>query len=393
MIIVGGTYIEECDWPERKLLMGPGSRAALAISKLSVGSELYTSCYPADLPDLKATMSSAGIKAHIQAAQNRISFFYKHPLTSPPQQEPIEVGVVGPEPWQVSGKTVLAFGLLEARASVSADRAVFEVARGSENILRADVKSLALIAGENDLPEHASVDDPDVVAKLMTAWNAELMIVRRLAGGAVLYHGESRFEVPAYAASEWFKIGAGNVFCATFAHYWGEKKFDPKVAADLASRNSANYAGTKALPVDEDALLPMEVFNPIAPCKIFVASPCFSMAQQWLLDQAIVSLRELGVEVISPYNLGLDGVAVGDEEITSVFDGCHAVLVLAEGSDVPSVLAVGLARVRRLPIVILAEEVKQRRLELWQGTDCEVAQDFASAVYRVMVAGRRTARP
>ena len=30
MIVIGGTYIEECDWPEWKRLMGPGARAALA---------------------------------------------------------------------------------------------------------------------------------------------------------------------------------------------------------------------------------------------------------------------------------------------------------------------------------------------------------------------------
>lgn len=392
MIIVGGTYVEECDWPERKLLMGPGSRAALAISRLSKGSELYTICHPGDQPDLEATMSSAGIETHIQLASDRITFFYKHPLSSPADQEPAKVEVMSADPWAVCGQTVLAFGLLEAKVSVNADRAVFEMARGIDHIVNHKVRSLALIAGENDLPEDVKVDDQDAAARVMAAWNAEMMIVRRLAGGAVLHHGESKTEIPAYAASEWFKIGAGNVFCATFAHYWGEKGIDPKIAANLASRHSAHYAGTRALPLADEPLPPMDVFDASAPCKIFIASPCFSMAQQWLLDQAIKCLRDLGVKTTSPYDLGLDGVPVSDEGITSVFDGCNAVLVLAEGSDIPSVLAVGLARVRKLPIVVLAEEVKQRRLELWRGTDCEIAQDFASAVYRAMVAGKRNAR-
>ncbi len=249
MIIVGGTYLEECDWPEQKLLMGPGSRAALAVSTLSKGSELYTVCHPDDQPDLEATMSSAGIQTHIQSAADRITFFYKHPLTSPAEQEPTEVKVIRNEPWSVCGKTVLAFGLLEAKVSINADRAVFEMARGIDHIVSHNVKSLALIAGENDLSEDVQVDDGDAAAKVMMDWNAEIMIVRRLAGGAVLYHGESKIEIPAYAASEWFKIGAGNVFCAAFAHYWGEKGLDPKAAADMASRNSAHYAGTKALPM------------------------------------------------------------------------------------------------------------------------------------------------
>jgi hypothetical protein len=394
MIVVGGTYLEKCDWPERELLMGPGSRAALAISRLSKGSELYTYCFPKYQPDLEATMESEGVRTYVRPAADLITFFYKHPLTSPPDQEPPEVQVAQTEPWTISGKTVLAFGLVEARVQVSADRAVFEMSGDLKNIIRGEVKSLALIAGENDLSEDfiEGADDRDAAARTMIANNADLMIVRRQAGGAVLYHGETKIEIPAYTASEWFKIGAGNVFCGAFAHYWGEVGLDPQSSADLASRNAAYYAGTKTLPlVEADALPTMNVFDPTTKCKIFIVSPCYSMAQQWLLDQAIESLRTLNVEIRSPYDLGLDGNLVENNQIEKVLEGCNAVLVLAEGADIPSVLAVGLGRVRKLPIVVLAEEIKQPRLELWQGTDCEVAHDFATAVYRAMVAARRNA--
>jgi hypothetical protein len=233
----------------------------------------------------------------------------------------------------------------------------------------------------------------DAVAGVMSAWQADLMIVRGQAGGGMIFDGETINDIPAYVASEWFKIGAGNVFCALFSHYWGEKKLDPCEAADLASRSSAYYAGTRALPMIGRDLLPkMETFDPLTPCKIFIASPCYSMSQQWLLDQAIISLENLGVEAVSPYDLGLDGATRANTDIAAVLDDCSAVLVLADGADIPSILAVGLARVRKLPIVVLAEELKERRLELWQGTDCEVARDFASSVYRAMVAGKRRAR-
>ena len=266
---------------------------------------------------------------------------------------------------------------------MNAERAVFEWSRYDRGITRGTIGSLALIAAENYLPGGfvLGVNDRDAAAIEMTAWDADLMIVRRQGGGAVLFHGEDRIDVPAYTASEWFKIGAGNVFCAMFAHYWGELRFDPLNAADMASRSSAFYAGTRTLPMVSDDIVPRtETFDPAANCKIFIASPCYSMAQQWLLDEAIKSLWSLGVETVSPYDLGLDGVQVENKDINTALMDCSAVLVLAEGADIPSVLAVGLARVRKLPIVVLAEEIKQRRLELWQGTDCEVARDFASAV-------------
>jgi hypothetical protein len=287
---------------------------------------------------------------------------------------------------------VLAFGMLEIGVKVNAERAIIEWSRYDRRVIRGKINTLALIAAETELPEGfvLDVNDPDAAAELMTAWNAELMLVRRQAGGAVLFFGEERTEVPAHAASEWFKIGAGNVFAAMFAYYWGEQRCSPLQAADLASRSSALYASTRTLPIiHRDLLPPAEVFNPTATCKIFVASPCYSMAQQWLLNEAIASLERLGVEVVSPYDLGLDGVRVESKDIGEVLEGCKAVLVLAEGADVPSVLAVGLAHVRNLPIVVLSEEAKEHRLQLWSGTDCEVARDFASAVYRAMVAGRR----
>lgn len=395
MIVVGGTYIEECDWPEWNRLMGPGLRAALAVSELSKGTELFTYCHSENRPDFDLTASAAGLKAHVRTTNDLIKFFYKHPLTSPPEKEPKNTSEPIEEPWEVSGKTILAFGMLESGIVVNAERAVIEWSRYDQRVERGTVGSLALIAAENELPDGFALDvnDRDAASEHMAAWNAALMIVRRQAGGAVLFHGENRTEVPAYIASEWFKVGAGNVFSAMFAYYWGELRFDPFHAADLASRSSAFYAGTRTLPMLSHEGVPLrEVFDPAAKCKIFIASPCYSMAQQWLLDEAITSLERLGVETVSPYDLGLDGVAVENKDIVTTLADCNAVLVLAEGADMPSVLAVGLAHVRKLPIVVLSEEDKQRRLDLWLGTDCEVARDFASAVYRAMVAGRRGAR-
>lgn len=395
MIVVGGTYLEECDWPEWKRIMGPGVRAALAVSEVSPGSELYTYVHEGARPDLDSTMLANGLKAQVRIRSEPISFYYKHPLSSPPKQEPNDLSFVESEPWNIEGETVLVFRLLESKVLVNADRAVFELSQRDEEVRRGDIKKLALIAAENDFLDafESKAGIRDFAAQTMAAHNADLMIVRTQSGGGVLFDGEVEHSIPAYAASEWFKIGAGNVFCAMFAHYWGEKKMDPLQAADLASRSSANYASTRALPVvAEDKLPDMDTFDPSSKCKIFVASPCNSMAQQWLLDEALRSFDNLGVETVSPYELGLDGALVENTDIETVLRGCNAVLALAEGADIPSVLAVGLARVRELPIVVLAEESKERRLDLWQGTDCEIARDFASAVYRALVAAKRRAR-
>jgi hypothetical protein len=396
MIVIGGTYLEECDWPAWRQLMGPGVRAALALSQVSPGGELFTYVDGGSRADLIETMSQRGVTASTRERKGPINFYYKHPLTSPPHLEP-EKPTREVEAWSVSGKVVLAFPMFESRIIVNADRAVFEIAHNGDgvarddDVARGDVASLALIAAEDEIPA-SNGDFRDTAVELMAAHSADLMIVRKRAGGGILFDGEVRHEIPAYVAREWFKIGVGNVFCAMFAHYWGEKALDPVQAADLASRASALYAGAPAgaLPIAADGLSSeMEQFDPSAPCKIFVASPCRSMAQQWLLDQALRALWALKVDTVSPYDLGLDGLPRKEGDIGDQLDDCDAILVLAEGADIASVLAVGLARVRGLPMVVLEEEVRASRLELWQDTRCEIARDLASAVYRAMVAGRR----
>lgn len=403
MIVVGGTYVEECDWPEWRRLMGPGVRAALAVSELSPETELYTYVHKEAVDDIRSTMLASGLKApQLRLRPDPVSYYYKHPLSSPPVRTPRGPEVSCPsetaleaaggptaEPWAIDGSTVLAFRLQESPILVSAERAVFELSQQDEEIGRKAVEKLALIAAENDFPE--AIDNiRDFAVQTMTAHNADVLIFRRQSGGGLLFDGESQHPFPAYVADEWFKIGAGNVFCAMFAHCWGERKMGPLEAADIASRSSAYYASARALPIPPPEGLPhLATFDPAAKRKIFVTSPCVSMAQQWLLDEALHSFAMLGVDTVSPYDLGLDGVPRETVDVGKALEGCSAVLALAEGADLPSVLAVGLGRVRELPIVVLAEEPRENRINLWQGTDCEIARDLATAVYRAMVAGRR----
>lgn len=393
MIIVGGSYNEFCDWPEWNRILGPGGRAALAVSSVSPGSVLHT-CAPANwAADINASMAAAGIEARIRTTAKSFAFVYTHPLTKPPGMEPKppKEAVLGP--LDVEGDTVLAFGLIEGEVQVSADRAIFELSSNlDKSVSRKSVKSLALICTKNDLRDvfTSGADERDAATKILSANTADLLVVRGELGGATLFMGDTRHDVPAYISDKCFKIGAGNVFCAMFAHYWGEKKLQPDVAADLASRSAAVYANAAVLPmVGRDELPAMESFKPAEVGKVFIASPCLSMAQQWLLNEAIAGLEYFGVQVASPYDLGLDGSPKKDIDVEAVLNDCNAVLALADGADLPSILAVGLARVRRLPIVVLAESSNERRVDLWDGTDCEVARDFASAVYRAAVASAR----
>ncbi|MGY2982680.1 hypothetical protein [Bradyrhizobium sp. USDA 4508] len=385
MIIVGGTYEETCIWPPSCNMRGSGLRAALTVSRVSPGSELYTCADPAAEADLRFTAAGNGIALTLRPRRGPISFYYEHHLTSPPELYP-KIWESGDEnAWIITGETVLAFPLREQKILLNAGRAVIEISPSDPEIERGQIGALALIAAEDELPDLTSSASKDVRVRAeswLTEYSAELIIIRRRAGGAVLIDKHQSRDIPAYEANRWYRIGAGNVFCAMFAHYWGEKRMEPQRAAELASRSASYYASEQVMPmVGEDVLPPMETFNPAVECKVFIASPWKSMAREWLLNQAINSLHDFGVQTVSKYDLERPST-------DSLLGDCDAVLVLAEGSDISSVFAVGLAKVRSLPIVILAEESKAVQLD-WSGTNCEVVYDFASAVYRAMVAGRK----
>lgn len=391
MIIVGDTYTEECDWPRWSRIMGPGTRAALAVSVLSPNSELYTYADKTSEADLKSTLHSCGVKCCVRLRDTPVRFLYKHPLFLE-RMDPEGADLVIKDAWDIQGPTVLAFKLMEAPVHLSADRAIIEISDRDNDVVCKQVKELALIASLNDFPEEKRGPSiVDFASTMMAAHNANLMIVRNPIGGGTLFYGDNQHDIPAYGGSHWFKIGMGNVFCAVFAHYWGERKLEPVEAANIASKSAAYYAETKTLPIPSASDLPaLYSFNPDGDCTIFVATPVNSMAQHWLLDETIQSFTVLGIKTITPYELGLGD---GQPNIDNArLDGCNAVLALSEGVDLASIFAAGVARVRNLPIVVLAEDARKPRLDLWQGTGCEIASDLSTAVFRAILAGKRNSK-
>jgi sugar/nucleoside kinase (ribokinase family) len=102
-----------------------------------------------------------------------------------------------------------------------------------------------ILTGEAD-PSHAA-------AAVARSDGAEVVVIKMGAAGALVFAGGSARHVPAYQSSAVNKIGSGDVFSATFAHFWGERGQDAATAADLASRYTAGYVEDRILPVPATA--------------------------------------------------------------------------------------------------------------------------------------------
>jgi nucleoside 2-deoxyribosyltransferase len=74
---------------------------------------------------------------------------------------------------------------------------------------------------------------------------------------------------------------------------------------------------------------------------------------------------------------------VAPEDIAGL-EQADAVLAIANGLDPGTIFEIGYAVKLGIPIVVLAQTVKDEDLKMIAGNGCEITDDFASALYRVV---------
>ena len=394
MIVAGGSYLEICEIPRWRRLFGSGGRAAAAVGQLSPGSSLHTYAFAGWARDVESSMHACGVTATVMPIAEEISFGYFHAL-SPATLRP---GVPTRHPaLSVDGRVVLRFSFVEGDAVVSAERAVHDPQGDDVVPFRANgsrAEALAVVLNEGEAEGATGEEGPAAGEAVLALHAADVVVVKRGCSGATVHRpGRDPVAVPAYRSARVFKIGSGDVFSAAFAHHWGERGLDAAAAADLASRAVHHFVDTRSLPLPAAADLADQALAPVGgePGRVYLAAPFFHIAQRWLVEEARDRLHALGASVFSPlHDVGTGGgaVALATADLAGL-DGCQAVLALLDGADPGSIFEVGHARARGIPVVVLAERLDEHHLTMLAGTGCEVVDDFASALYRVVWASLR----
>jgi nucleoside 2-deoxyribosyltransferase len=388
MIVAGGVYREECQVPTWSRIFGSGGRAAAAVSTLSPGSILYAYACRDWSSDLRFTMDSFGIKAHITEIDVDISFNYFHPLsaailkpTRPPRFDSL----------RVAGEAVLRFGFIEGDAIVQADRVVYDPQNWTETFGFWDNGSkagqLAIVLNEAQLHLSSGSTGPRAVRILMDRCGTSIVVVKRGPRGAVVYSNDDVRFIPAFKTNSVFKIGSGDIFSAVFSYLWAEKRLSPSEAAEGASRAVARYVESRNVQSDLNAGEPAAPIPPNGPIgSIYLAGPFFNLAQRWLIEEARSALFSLGAEVFSPFHdVGTTG---GPEFIASAdLEGLRnskAVFAIVDGEDAGTLFEIGYARDRGIPVIALAESLRAESLTMLQGSGCHIFRDFSSALYHAV---------
>lgn len=388
--MVGGVYAERCVEPFWDDVYGSAGRAAAAISASA----------PVVLATYRATQLEDGLDnlARVYGltldgphVPEGVTFSYIHSLAVPriaPRPDAIEVH----PPIVVQGEVVLRFGMMEGDAVVDARRAVydpqsaFDPAPFGANGSRAD--ELALILNRLEARKLTGESDPDrAVRRLFETEGASVVVLKMGGHGAMVATPEGVSRVPAYRSERVFKIGSGDVFSGAFALFWGHEGRAPAEAADLASRATSFYCGTRSLPLPSGAELAAMDLAPVAPGggRVYLAAPFFDLAQRWIVEEARSLLLDMGVDVFSPlHDVGPGSGAVVAPQDLAGLDQASAVLAILNGADVGTVFEVGYAVAKGLPVVALAQNMRAEDLKMVDGSGCTVVEDLVSAIYHVV---------
>lgn len=372
MIVAGGTYVEECIAPPSTALLGSGGRAALALGGLE-SVKLHT-FYPN--PDEIRVNFGPSATAH--PSDETITFRYLHPLARPQ---------IDPQPCirahavRLIGKKVLRFGCIEGEFIVEAGDAVYDP-QGSGSMFRANGSSaqrLAVILNEHEAQLlGGAVELATAASKVMASEGAEIVIVKCGPAGAIVLRRGLRTThfVPAFRTTAINKIGSGDVFSAMFSYYWCTRRLDAIVAAELASRQVADYVQTGVL--TRPAMPPKMEKVECDPRRLHVllAADVDTTPALWLAEEARAALISLGVlEVTVPaaYELPVSAAMLA---------ACDAVLVLPRTGKGLAALTAAAAVAAGKPCVAFAETVDTSKALTQAGA--LVINDFTASIYSVI---------
>lgn len=389
--VIGGAYRERISEPAANRLLGSGVRAAATLVSLGGANvQLVTRIDAESAEELAAVAHGFGFgEVHTERA-TPISFNYGTAIDIPTQSQQREVSSA---PMDSSGDWAVAFGMVEGPWNLRAKCAVVDPqhARLDEcGLAQSEIERLALILNSAEVERLVGSCDQALAMGLMNLWGAEVLIVKRGALGAWVFHDNECETVFAFRTPCVSPVGSGDAFTAGFAHAWMVQGKSPMEAALFASKVAAAQStfATPAITQEfVDAVGADEVVGD--PGRVYLASPFFAPGERWLLERARNGLISLGADVFSPlHDVGLGGDEVAAADVEGL-DRCDGVLALLDGSDPGTLFEIGWARKMNIPVVAYSSRPNSAQWTMLRGTGCTVTDDFATAIYHATWAAMR----
>lgn len=393
--IAGGVYRERCLRPSWEESYGSAGRAATAISRFGGEVELHSLLDSESLFIMSNRAALEGFKLVPADVAQSVTFDYTHGLSTP--QISYRSADFGAS-LQVAASRVLRFGMIEGTVIVDADYAVYDP-QSAENpeLFSANgskAKHLALVLNRYEAQQLCGSDLPvEEMAKLLAQKeDAEVVIIKMGPLGALVYEHGVITSVPAYRTKRVWKIGSGDTFAAHFAYAWLEQGHRAHEAAAIASKATAFYCETQGYPTPRllsaytpEPLQASERYRNGFRPQVYLAGPFFTLAQLWMIREALNDLQAMGLRVFSPYHeVGLGSAEDVVELDLQAIHNCDLVFAIGDGLDSGTVYEIGYARALSKPVVLYSENESAQDKKMMEGSDCQICDDYVSSIYQTV---------
>jgi hypothetical protein len=387
--ITGGCYKEVCVYPKWNMLYGSALRAAVSLASLTDSISICTCVGNDRYDDFRQICETHNIRyTDTIASETTIQFHYFHPLGSP---EIIHSKAPHKCHYEriVTSEFVLKYGAIELDATTHSKKCVYDPQSPtpipfSKNGSTAE--QLALVLNEQESRAFSTYGTVTDIAKdILSREKCSVVIIKRGALGALVATPEEHKNISCYITNHVFPIGSGDIFSATFAHFWCEKNISPFLSAQYASIATARYCQDISLPTPQNITdYTFTPATPTIPKKIYLAGPFFDISQRWLIEEIRRIFIAHGVQVFSPlHDVGVSKKDIFTSDINGLM-GADIVFAICNGLDAGTLFEIGYATSVNKPVIALAQNISDDNLTMLRNSNCIIERDLSTAFYKTL---------
>lgn len=392
--VVGGVYSERCILPPFERNVGSGGRGAGYLAEAGYDVQLH---YPTN--DVSRRIDSIGARVSTEPYHDdhHYDFQYLHPLSIPilTKMFPDKRQVIS-----VDADVCLAFGMMEAKFDVSANKAVFDLQAGQflqskdfSGTWNCDEFALVLNQTEAEalLGRSGSLEDLASSLKVMT--EADVVIIKAGLSGAYYTCNEGCGLVPPYQAWKHNKIGSGDVYSASFCRFWALENLPVKAAAEKASATVALFLEYDRYITNEASVSSkLNSDASFSPKSVYLAGSFFDIGGRWRIEESNRILTSWGHNVLSPvHDIGVvngrkkNEIAEADLDLLRDAD---VVFAIVSDFDAGTLIEIGWALANEKKVIaytgeIISSDLSDERYTMLNAEGVMLMPGFADAIAQI----------
>lgn len=395
MIVVGGTYNEYCFEPRWELKYGSGLRACWTLNKLNpcIGNTFHTFCDSDSKRHLEHIRDEINLKLKVTTIDKSVEFRYDYPLATPNIFPRLDTLNKSKNKITIKGDSIIVYGMIEGDAKVRGKRVVYDPQSPSNPVPFSKTGStadeLAVVVNLTEAKRMIGDFNADINSIKKYFFNKEkvsVLVLKMGPKGAMVFHKRKTEIIPVYETPYVWPIGSGDVFAASFAHYWLNENKSPFEASKKASWNTACYCNSMGFhftPFESDKNIKPIAIKDFPKGQIYLAGPFFTFAERWIVEQVYRCLTDMNMKVFSPWHEVGHGLA--EDVVLLDLKGLNKskfVFAIVDGLDSGTLFEIGYAIAKKIPVICYVQKETKENTKMMEGTHCVLEKDLTTAIYK-----------